>query len=242
MHTISFIIPAFNEQALIAACVNSIEVSLETIQRGEFSSEIIVVDNHSSDATAAIAKSLGATVVFEPVNQISRARNAGAAVASGDWLIFIDADCELNPELLADVIGLIESGKYIGCGSTMQMPGLPLWARGYLALWTRISITLSWAAGSFIACDARAFKATGGFSKELYVAEEIHFSRRIKRLARLQGSRFIVLASHPLYTSNRKLQLYSGYEMFKQIMRLTFRPRKTMRDKARLKIWYDGKR
>ena len=46
----------------------------------------IVCDNNSSDATPAIAAAAGARVVFEPVNQIGRARNAAAAAASGDWL------------------------------------------------------------------------------------------------------------------------------------------------------------
>ena len=52
-----------------------------------FTSEIIVVDNNSTDNTANLAA--GAQVVFEPINQIGRARNAGAAVAVGDWLLFV---------------------------------------------------------------------------------------------------------------------------------------------------------
>ena len=54
--------------------------------------ELIVCDNNSTDRTAEIARNAGARVVFEPVNQIARARNRGAAAATGDWLIFVDAD------------------------------------------------------------------------------------------------------------------------------------------------------
>ena len=57
-----------------------------------WTTELIVCDNNSSDATPAIAAAAGARVVFEPVNQIGRARNAAAAAATGDWLVFVDAD------------------------------------------------------------------------------------------------------------------------------------------------------
>ena len=50
-----------------------------------------------------MAAATGATVVFEPVNQIARARNTGAAAATGDWLIFVDADSRPSAELFADV-------------------------------------------------------------------------------------------------------------------------------------------
>src|SRR5262245_18404182 len=84
-------------------------------------SELIVCDNNSTDATAAIARAAGATVVFEPVNQIARARNAGAAAASGDWLLFIDADSHPSSELFADVADAIQSGSCLAGGSTVAL-------------------------------------------------------------------------------------------------------------------------
>ena len=62
--------------------------------------ELIVCDNNSTDRTAEIARAAGATVVFEPVNQIARARNSGAAAATGDWLIFVDADSHPSADCL----------------------------------------------------------------------------------------------------------------------------------------------
>ena len=75
-----------------------------------------------------LARQAGAQVVFEPINQIGRARNAGAAVATGEWLLFVDADSILNPGLLAEILQLIEEGRSVGCGSTIHMEGLPWWA------------------------------------------------------------------------------------------------------------------
>src|ERR1022692_1935800 len=86
---LSIVIPAFNEERLIARCLQSISASLVANSKPCFTSEIIVVDNNSTDNTANLARQAGAQVVFEPINQIGRARNAGAAEASGDWLLFV---------------------------------------------------------------------------------------------------------------------------------------------------------
>ena len=120
MH-LSIVIPAFNEERLIARCLQSIAASLVENSTPAFTSEIIVVDNNSTDNTANLARQAGAQVIFEPINQIGRARNTGAAVATGEWLLFVDADSVLNPELLADILRLIEDGKSVGCGSTLHM-------------------------------------------------------------------------------------------------------------------------
>jgi glycosyltransferase involved in cell wall biosynthesis len=180
--------------------------------------------------------------VFEAVNQISRARNTGARAATGDWLIFVDADCEPSAELIGDVVALIAAGLHIGCGSLVAMNELPFWGRFTLGLWTRISLALNWAAGSFIVCRADAFRELQGFSEDLFAAEEIEFSMRLKRLAKSKRLRFSILKSSPIQTSNRKLVLYTGSEILRQFGRLIFRPRKALRDKQQLDVWYDGRR
>lgn len=86
MH-ISIIIPAFNEERLIKDCLHSIHEALLFNRSFNFTHEIIVVDNNSTDNTAKLAKAAGAQVVFEPINHIARARAAGAKVAKGDRII-----------------------------------------------------------------------------------------------------------------------------------------------------------
>jgi glycosyltransferase involved in cell wall biosynthesis len=238
----SFIIPAYNEEQLIAAAISSINDSLAESAISPDDCEIIVVDNNSTDSTPSIAKSYGAQVIFEPVNQIGRARNAGAAVASGVWLIFMDADCELSPQLLDDVEQLTIDGRYIGCGSLMRMDDVPLLGGFILSLWMRISRLMNWAAGSFIVCSQTAFESVGGFSNDLYAAEEIDLSRRLKRYARQQEQAFTILTENPLYTSSRKMHLYSSWELLAQLARLVFMPRKSLKNKESLSMWYDGRR
>ena len=76
---ISVVVPAYNEADYIAETISSLRAAALEV---EGPVEIIVVDNNSSDNTAQIVRSLGAKVVFEPVNQIARARNVGA----GAWV------------------------------------------------------------------------------------------------------------------------------------------------------------
>ena len=241
MH-LSIVIPAFNEERLIERCLQSIAASLAANLTPCFSWDIIVVDNNSTDNTANLARQAGAQVVFEPINQIGRARNAGAAEATGDWLLFVDADSELNPELLADILRLIEDGTIVGCGSTLRMQGLPWWANWLLQLWIGTSILFRWASGALIVCRSDAFRDVGGFNEELYAADEISLSEHLKQWGRQRGLRFIILKKHPLETSSRKVALYSGREIAGQILRVFLRPRRTLQDKKQLSIWYDGRR
>jgi glycosyltransferase involved in cell wall biosynthesis len=241
MH-LSIIIPAFNEERLIERCLQSIAASLAANFKAGFTSETIVVDNNSTDNTAKLARQAGAQVVFEPVNQIARARNAGAAEATGDWLLFMDADSVLNPGLLADILRLIDDGKSVGCGSTMHMHGLPWWATLTLQLWIGTSILFRLASGALIACRSDAFRDVGGFNQELYAGEEIDLSGQLKRWGRQRGLQFIILRTHPLETSSRKVALYSAREIAGQILRVMFHPRRTLQDKKHLSVWYDGRR
>ena len=241
MH-LSIVIPAFNEARLIERCLQSIATSLVANRTSGFTSEIIVVDNNSTDNTATLARQAGALVVFEPINQIGRARNTGAAQATGDWLLFLDADSVLNPGLLADILRAIEDGRNVGCGCTLHMQGIPWWANTILQLWMGASMLFRWASGALLVCRSDAFRDVGGFTQEIYVAEEIRLSKQLKRWGRRRGLQFTILTQHPLETSARKIALYSAREIAGQILRVLLHPRRTLQDKKHLSVWYDGRR
>src|SRR6185312_7145416 len=118
---ISIVVPAFNEERLLANSLAHIKTAAKALVPFGWEWELIVCDNNSTDRTAEIARAAGAHVIFEPINQIARARNSGAAAASGDWLIFVDADSHPTAELFADVAEQIERGKCIAGGSTIRL-------------------------------------------------------------------------------------------------------------------------
>src|SRR5690349_19341421 len=108
---ISVVIPAYNEEKLLGETLEHINKARAVFDEFGWASELVVCDNNSTDRTAAIAKSAGATVIFERINQIGRARNTGAGAATGEWLIFVDADSHPSPALFRDVAGEIRRGK-----------------------------------------------------------------------------------------------------------------------------------
>jgi len=238
---ISVIVPAFNEEKLLGASLAEINAAAAAFAARGWAYELVVCDNNSTDRTPAIARAAGARVVFEPVNQIARARNAGASIATGDWLVFVDADSHPGSELFADVADQISSGKVLAGGSTVVPDDPHPLARSTAAAWNGISRLGGWLAGSFIFVEAAAFQAIGGFSRELFAAEELDLSKRLKIFARTHGKKIVVLHRHPLKTSARKMRLYTLGDHLKLLWRVTFNP-KLLSDRDSCTLWYDGRR
>ena len=142
------LVPAYNEAAGLAASLASIQDARAAFTARGWTTELIVCDNNSSDATPAIAAAAGARVVFEPVNQIARARNAAAAAATGDWLLFVDADSHPTAALFDDAAEAIASGRCLAGGSTVRMTGGTWLSDALVGGWNLTSRVTRWAAGA----------------------------------------------------------------------------------------------
>lgn len=239
---ISIVVPAFNEEKLLQATLERIKAAAQSFHQQKWELEIIVCDNNSTDRTAEIARDAGAKVVFEPINQIGRARNCGAAAATGDWLLFIDADSFPGAELLGEVAKVIASGKAIAGGSTVRLDSTDFPARLLTHFWNLTSRILRWVAGSFIFCETTAFRAIGGFSNEFFTGEELDLSKRLKRFARAQRKRIVIISKFPLITSARKIHLYRRGELGRFFLKAFFHPNATMKNRDACSPWYDGRR
>jgi len=239
---ISIIIPAFNEERLLGRTLENINGLRPVFTRAGIETELIVCDNNSTDRTAEIARAAGAAVVFEPENQIARARNRGASEASGEWLLFIDADSHPSAELFAEVGEQIQSGKCLAGGCTIRLEGNYRFASFVTRVWNWKSRTRRWLAGSFIFCDAAVFRKLGGFSNEYFAGEELDLSWRLKKLAREDGREIVILHRHPLLTSARKMQLYTGREHLRFLFRVAIGRGRTLRNREACHTWYDGRR
>ncbi len=239
---ISVIVPAFNEEKLITATLRRIHAARGAFAIPGWESEIVVCDNNSTDRTAALAAAEGAVVVFEPVNQIARARNTGAAAATGDWLVFVDADSHPSPELFTDLIAEIQRGKCLGGGCTVQLDERRWQWDLIVSGWNFLSRLNLWAAGSFVFCETAVFRQLGGFSHELFASEEIEFSQRLKKLARDRKKIMVILHQHPLLTSARKAHLYSAWEHLQFLGKTVLTAGRTLRTRDACPVWYDGRR
>lgn len=239
---VSVIVPAFNEEKLLGASLAEIKAAAAAFAPRGWDFELIVCDNNSSDRTADIARAAGARVVFEPVNQIGRARNTGAAAATGDWFILVDADSHPSAELFADVAGQIAGGRCLAGGVTVRMDEPTFWIRQITRLWNFISRFRRLMAGSFIFVEAAAFRRVGGFDLKLFAGEELDLSQRLKSVARGQGREIVILHRHPLLTSARKAKLYTLRELCGCFVHAIVRGRGVITTRDAAFPWYDGRR
>lgn len=239
---ISVVVPAYNEEALLGSCLASVKAAFAAFPGAAY--ELVVCDNNSTDGTAAAAAAAGARVVFEPLRLIGMARNAGAARAEGEWLLFVDADSELSAGTLGEALALMRGGRCVGGGALIgfDAPAPPPWGRALTGLWNLISRSLRLAAGSFLFCRRDAFLAAGGFSPQLYAGEELLLSRRLRRLGLAKGLSFEIITSAPHVSSGRKFRLYGFTELMAMALGFALRPLRAVKDPGRLGIFYDGRR
>ena len=229
---LSFIIPAYNEEDFIVSTLSAIHASA-----GEYPYEVIVVDNNSDDKTAELAESNNALVVKESVNQISRARNAGAKASTGDILIFIDADTSISAPLVTETVQALNSGQVAGGGTLLELDCYPKRGDQLISItWNAISRISNHAAGAYIYCLRQAFEETGGFDEEVYVAEDVMFSRSLKKWAKKNKKIFKILKT-PVVTSARKLQWYSRFHILKSVLKVLLKP-DGFRSKDKPSFWY----
>jgi len=231
----SIIIPAYNEAALLADTLASAKNAQSCLPN--CTGEIIVVDNNSTDQTGQIAKSFGVKVVFEPVNQISRARNCGAKAASGRYLIFLDADTLLSAQLLSEAIKLLDTGKIVGGGTVLDCSNAePMKIRRLVQLWNFISRFRKLAAGSFLFCRRQAWEELGGFDESVYVAEELIFSKRLKKWAKKHKMTFCIL-DIGVKTSFRKFYHFNYLTIVSSLAFGLF----VKKNKDKCRLWYERK-
>ena len=239
---LSIVIPAFNEAGYIA---DTLEAVLEAKKRYAGSVEVIVVDNNSSDATGEIARSFGVIVVFEPINQIARAKNAGARTASGDVLVFLDADTIISGDILDIVAKHLSSGRVIGGGAWVE-PDTGWFGRLFFKY--VINYVLGFrnvTPGPFLFCERAAFENVWGFDEDLYAAEEFSLARRLKAEGCKSGKIWKIIRygqQHRLVTSGRKFSRFGGLEMAVHNAHLLWNPHQKVRDKSQCTFWYEARK
>jgi glycosyltransferase involved in cell wall biosynthesis len=228
---ISFIIPAYNEEALLGETLNAINMAAAPI--GE-PYEVIVVDDGSTDRTAAIAAERGARVVPVQLRHIAGARNAGARTARGELLVFVDADTIMPATVLKGAIAAFRDGAAGGGAGARQDTDIPRWGPPTLAFVSWLFRRVKWAAGCFMFVRRDVFERVGGFDERYFASEEIHLSRAVKRYGRF------VVVREPVVTSGRKGRLFPASAMLWQFTLMLWPGAMKRRD--RLGFWYDGRR
>lgn len=230
---ISFVVPAYNEEGLIGRTLDAL-TDAGTALGLPF--EIVVADDGSTDRTAAIARARGARVVPVRHRQIARTRNAGAKAATGDMLVFVDADTVVTGTAVRGAVDAMRAGA-VGGGSAVRFDGhVPLY--GHLLLGTLLPIyrLLRLASGSFLFCTRAAFDAVGGFDEALFAGEEVALCRALHRQGR------VVVLRECVITSGRRIRSYSAREFVAVMLRIALSGPRGVRRRAGLEPWYGERR
>jgi glycosyltransferase involved in cell wall biosynthesis len=114
---VSVVIPCLNEAETIAECVRQARTALGA---NGLAGEVIVVDNGSTDGSAALAGEAGALVVGEPRRGYGSAYLAGLGVAEGDYIVMVDADLTYDFGEIPKFVRELENGAQVVIGNRMQ--------------------------------------------------------------------------------------------------------------------------
>jgi len=230
--TISFVVPAYNEELYVRRTVEAIHRSVEALGRAH---EVIVADDSSSDGTASIAAAAGARVISVNHRQIAATRNSGAHSASGDLLVFVDADTEVNAAVVAAVVAAVDRGA-VGGGCHFRFDGrIPFYGRCLEVFADVVYPIVRLASGCFLFCTREAFDAVGGFDEARFAGEEAAMSIALRRHGKF------VIVPQTVTTSGRKLRAYRGRELAAMAADLA-RTRNAGRRRAGLDVWYGERR
>ena len=176
--TLSFIIPAKNEEEHLGRCLKSLFVSI-----GDRSDcEIIVIDNGSTDNTAEIARSAGVRLFNRPGMTVSALRNLGARVAEGKLLAFVDADVTVAEDWVETALKLMRPGGVAMVGTS---PGIPEDSRWVARAWQlqvlarRQRCRRQWLESMNMVVRKEVFQSVGGFDETLVTCEDVDLGYKI---------------------------------------------------------------
>jgi len=197
---VSIIIPSLNEERNIRRCLESLAAQ---DYPGDF--EIIVIDNASSDRTAAVAATRpGVRVVAEPAKGLTRARQRGYVESTGEFVAYIDADTRMPPGWFEhaertfaahpDAVSLSGPAKYWDASPWQQLILTCAW---WLSAPLAYRLVGYMVYGAHFVVRRSALDAIGGFDHRVdFYGEDTDLARRLHPLGKvLFHMRFVILSS-----------------------------------------------
>lgn len=236
---LSLVIPAYNEELLLPALLESARAC--GWRPGDPAVEVIVANNGSTDGTATVARSAGATVIDVAARGIGIARNAGAAAATGAILGFVDADSRLHPDTITAIGEAMSRPGVCGgaTGVTVERWSAPL---RILAAMT-LPIRCLGIDSGVVFCRRADFADLGGYRGDLLVGEDVEFLLRLRRHARYRRQRLVRLRHVETCTSTRKFDRHGHWRFLGVMAGLAVRrlvSRRSFAATAR-RYWYEDR-
>lgn len=208
--SISVIVPAYNEGRYLGETLQSIQRAKEfLLKKDAVPTEIIVVDNGSTDSTSDLARSCGASVVKEPKHNVARVRNAGASFAKGKVLVFIDADTIVPDELFWRINEVMVSTSCFGGAVSTDYRATKTLVKIYLQLWRILGKLAGTAQGATQFCRREVYASLLGYDESLYMGEDVDFYWRMKLFAKRQNAHVRFIEDIKVIPSTRRFDQWS---------------------------------
>ena len=216
---VSLVIPAYNEARYLPRLLDSVDAAARSYSRGPEAVEVVVVDNASTDRTAAIVRDRGHRVVPCATRAIAAARNAGIAQARGEIVGVVDADMRIHPGTFDAIERALASDRVVGgaTGATLDR-----WSLG-LAVTYAMLVPFVWLTGfdtGVVFFRRRDFEATGGYDERLRVAEDVKFLLALRRVGKRQGKRLVRLRGVKAVASTRKFDEHGDWHYLTTMPRM----------------------
>lgn len=207
MHTLSIVIPAYNEHEIIADTLQYLTNTFDDV-------EMIIIDQSAGDETQDIVMQQFTHVIYERARWDSRPENMNqwAALATWDILLFLHADCRLAADAKSELENL-DVDRYVWWWFVRQMEPAN-WSirfRDWLAkLWMRWFWFMMWDHGLFVTREA--FDAVGGYrDKPLF--EDIELVRSLKKYCR-KHQKLCYCSQQNIIASSRKFMKHGPWRTF----------------------------
>ena len=236
----SLIIPAYNEEALLGRLLDSVSVAQASYGPPD-AIEVIVADNMSTDATAKIAEDHGCRVVSVEKRVIAAVRNAGAKIACGEILAFIDADSQVHPRTFLEIDRALATGRVVGgaTGVTLERwsPGIAL---AYMMLVPIVVVT--GCDTGVVFCRRQDFETIGGYDESRLVGEDVMFLLAMRRLGKTRGQRLKRVTSAKAIASTRKFDEFGEWHYIPLLFEGVRHLRGQTPTEFTARYWYKPKR
>ena len=207
---ISVIVPAYDEEGYLGETLKSIQDAKEfLLKKDAVSTEIIVVDNDSTDSTSDVALSFGASVVKETKRNVARVRNTGASFAKGNVFVFIDADTIVPAELFCRIKEVMASRSCFGGAVDTDYRAAKTLVKIYLQLWRILGKLAGTAQGATQFCRRDVFVSLTGYDESLYMGEDVDFHWRLKQFAKRQNGHVCFIEDIQVVPSTRRFDQWS---------------------------------
>ncbi len=209
----SIVIPTLNEENYVGSLLSDIA------RQTRKAHEVIVVDGNSQDATASVVERFPGVDLLSGSPPVASQRNLGGRKASGDVVVFLDADVRLPETFLEDFLERIERRNldiacplYMPYRSTLVINGIHVYVN---VVFVTLQKVLASGAGHCIALKREVFQQSPGFDPNLKVGEDVALVRKLSK-----DYRFGIVAKN-LFVSDRRYKKEGVLRMLIKILLLS---------------------